>query len=178
MNPARHLERLVEEVLSQKIFAVDFAWGFTLLERHLAAAAAWLATQPESLTRERTRNALERLDEAMGHLRTFVEENRLPELDRGLAAARQAAWDLEEAFALARREGLHELPDRVSIEPAVQRDWQREFAATVTRHQGESRVTFTCRRCGWEFSYVEEAPVGELEVPFEELQCPLCSDPE
>lgn len=180
VNPAKHLETLASDMLGQRIFAVDFAWGYTVLEQHLAATRAWLvglALEPRAeLAREKARQALGALDVAMAHLRTFVEEGELAQLDRGLAAAREAAWELEEAFALARVSGppLDELPDRARIAPQVERDWQRDFAATVTRHRGESRVTFVCKECGWEFSYVEEAPVGELEVPFSAIVCPLC----
>lgn len=180
VNPAKHLEALAADMLGQRIFAVDFAWGYTLLERHLAATRAWLdglELEPHAgLARDKARQAFGALDVAMAHLRTFVEESELPELDRGLAAAREAAWELEEAFALARVAGppLDELPDRARIAPEVERTWQRDFDATVTRHRGESRVTFVCKECGWEFSYVEEAPVGELEVPFSEIVCPLC----
>lgn len=181
VNPAKHLETLATDMLSQRIFAVDFAWGFTVLERHVDLVRAWLDGLGElgadaEHARERARAALGELAGAMDRLRAFVEEGDLADLDRGLAAARQAAWSLDEAFAAARAAGgaVAGFPERARIAPEVEREWQRDFAATVTRHRGESRVTFTCRECGWEFSYVEEAPVGELEVPFSEIVCPLC----
>lgn len=181
VNPARQLERLLEDVLAQRIFAVDFAWGFTLLERHLAGARGWVegldGLEPaRELQREQALGALSRMDEAMARARAFVEEGDLADLDRALAAARQAAWSFEEVFAAARDgEGVvGEIPARLRVEPRVEREWQREWSATVTRHQGESRATFRCKECGWEFSYVEEAPAGELEVPFSSLACPLC----
>lgn len=179
-NPAKHLEQLATDMLAQRIFAVDFAWGFTLLERHLATLGPWLAALgelegPAGLARERARAGLAELDEAMGQLRRFVEEGELADLDRGLATARQAAWTLEEAFAAARPLGppMGEFPERARLAPAG-RDWQRDWAAAVTRHQGCSRATFTCRTCGWELSFVQEAEAGEWEIPFSEILCPLC----
>ena len=66
------------------------------------------------------------------------------------------------------------LPDRLRIDPALVRDWQERWQAKVFRHQGESRMVFACKTCDFEFTYVAEAPVGEVELPFEELTCPFC----
>ncbi|MEW6282248.1 MAG: hypothetical protein AB1758_26820, partial [Candidatus Eremiobacterota bacterium] len=69
---------------------------------------------------------------------------------------------------------LSELGGRLRLEPGMERGWQKRWEGQVTRHQGESRMVFRCRRCGWEFAYVAESPAGEIEVPFSELSCPFC----
>lgn len=170
VNPGRHLEQLVEEVLAQKIFAVDFAYGFSRLERHLAEVRAWLSAEGREVP------ALEELQEALDSVRAFTEQKTLGDLDRGLAAARRATWKLEEAMARATVEGgaMAELPERLRIDPELKRDWQTRWSARVFRHQGESRMVFACKTCDFEFTYVAEAPVGEVELPFEELACPFC----
>lgn len=170
VNPGRHLENLVEEVLAQKIFAVDFAYGFTRLERHVAGVRAWLETQQRPLP------ALEELQRALDFVRAFAEEKSLGDLDRGLALARSATWSLEEAMARATVEGgvMAELPGRLRIDPALERAWQHRWSARVYRHQGESRMVFACKSCDFELTYVAEAAVGEIELPFEELLCPFC----
>ncbi len=170
VNPGRHLEQLVEEVLAQKIFAVDFAFGFSRLERHLAGVRTWLAAHDRSLP------AVDELQKALDSVRAFAEQKTLGDLDRGLAAARSATWMLEDAMARATVEGgiMSELPDRLRIDPALERDWQERWQAKVYRHQGESRMVFACKTCDFEFTYVAEAPVGEVELPFEELTCPFC----
>ncbi len=165
INPARHLENLVEEVLAQKIFAVDFAYGFTRLERHLVEVREWLAG--------RQLDGMDELEQAMASVRAFVEHKSLGDLDRGLAAARKATWMLEQSMARAELEG-NELPARLRIDPGLQRDWQERWSARVFRHQGESRMVFACRQCDFELTYVAEAPVGEVELPFSELSCPFC----
>lgn len=182
-NAARHLERLVEEVLAQEIFAVDFAWGYTLLERHLSGLRDWIHSledlkPQERAARDRALEGLELLDQAMTHIRRFAEQRDLGELDRGLAAARNAAWALEEAAARARYAGgrVASLAERLRIPHKLEREWQKRWEGTVYRHQGESRAVFTCRRCGWELTYVTEAGPGELEVPFSELTCPFCDE--
>ncbi len=165
VNPARHLENLVEEVLAQKIFAVDFAYGFTRLERHLAEVRHWLAGGGLE--------GLDELEQAMASVRAFVEQKSLGDLDRGLATARRATWMLEQSMAQAELEGS-ELPRRLRIMPRLQRDWQERWSARVFRHQGESRMVFACKQCDFELTYVAEAPVGEVELPFSELNCPFC----
>jgi hypothetical protein len=173
VNPARFLEKLVEDVLGQKIFVVDFAWGFTCLERHCLQAGAWLGENPGPAA-ELARHGLDQLRAALACLRRFAEEKNLGQLDRGLALARQAAWTLEEALAVARRVGPPDLAEHLNIPDTLQREWQRQWSATVTRHLGESRATLRCRSCGWELTYVAPADVLEFELPFEELSCPFC----
>ncbi|GMU56533.1 MAG: hypothetical protein AMXMBFR33_56790 [Candidatus Xenobia bacterium] len=165
VNPARHLENLVEEVLAQKIFAVDFAYGFTRLERHLAGVRQWLAG--------RELEGLDELEQAMASVRAFVEQKSLGDLDRGLATARRATWMLEQSMARAELEG-NDLPERLRIAPGLQREWQERWSARVFRHQGESRMVFACKQCDFELTYVAEAAVGEVELPFSELSCPFC----
>lgn len=165
INPARHLENLVEEVLAQKIFAVDFAYGFTRLERHLAGVREWLEG--------REVDGLAELEQAMASVRAFVEQKTLGDLDRGLATARRATWMLEQSMARAELEGS-ELPGRLRIAPGLQREWQERWSARVFRHQGESRMVFACKSCEFELTYVAEAAVGEVELPFGELSCPFC----
>lgn len=172
-NPARALERLVEQVLGQQIFAVDFAWGFTRLERHLEGARAAEGPRDPRLAALEGQ-AAGRLEAAMGHLRGFVEEAELGRLDRGLAELRGAAWAFDELLAAARGTGEEARIERFACPELLERDWQRGWEGQVTRHLGESRAVFRCRTCGWEFVYVEEAPVGEIELPFEELGCPAC----
>lgn len=184
LNPARHLELLVELLLAQRLYAIEFAWSFTVLERHLQAAAQWLRRLPplsaeQDSVRGLTLDLLESLGGAIDHLRIFAEQADLGALDRGLAAARTLRFPLDEAAARAELVGglLREFTPRVWSDPTVGRPWQKDWEASVVRHMGESRVTFVCKTCGWDFTYVAEVgSAEELELPFRELECSLCAD--
>lgn len=176
VNPARQLEHLVEAVLAQKLYAVEFAWGFTLLEQHLDSLAHQPRNDEERAFGERLERAVQALRVAMAQVRRFTEEVDLGELDRGLAGARAQIYPFDELQALARRLQLTELAEGMFVLEALERGWQRSWEASVTRHQGETRAVFTCRACGWELTWVQEVgSAEELEMPFAELSCPLCS---
>lgn len=167
------MEHLVEAVLAQKLYAVEFAWGFTLLERHLDELTFEPRSDDERAFAGRLQRTVGGLRAALAHIRHFTEEVDLGELDRGLAGARAEIFAFDELQALARRLNLSELADRLFVSDALERDWQESWEASVTRHQGETRAVFTCRVCGWELAWVQEAgSAEELEL---DLSCPLCS---
>ncbi|MBI3925623.1 MAG: hypothetical protein HY319_08795 [Armatimonadetes bacterium] len=186
LNPARRLELLLEALLGQRLYSVEFAWAFTVLERHLRESRRWLEcleqlSDDESSVRERTLSVLSELGEAMQEVRRFAEEGELGALDRGLAGARRARFPLDEMAARADRVGgpIAFLRERIWSDSSADRPWQEAWDATVSRHRGETRVTFACKTCGWDFTYVAEAgSAEELEVPFSELECPFCSPAE
>lgn len=183
LNPARHLEELVEAVLAQRIYAVEFAWGFTLVAHHLSAAQEGIqalevtSTPEERVVLATAGRALETLGRALDALRRFTEEKDLGSLDRGLALARQARFPLDEAVAAAGLVGgtLTALPPLLWLDPAPSRDWEEGWQALVQRQHGETRATFRCKQCGWEFTYTRESSSSEqLELPLSDLDCPLC----
>ena len=178
VNPARQLEHLVEAVLAQKLYAIEFAWGFTLLERHLENLICLPRNEDELAFAGRLAKAVTSLRVALDHIRTFTEEADLGELDRGLAGARAEIFAWDELRALARLLALPELAEEIFVVESLERPWQEQWEATVTRHQGESRAVFACRTCGWELTYVQEVDSAqELEMPFSEIICPLCESP-
>ncbi len=170
------MEHLVEAVLAQKLYAVEFAWGFTVLERHLEELTFEPQTDEERAFAHRLQRTVASLRGALAHIRQFTEEVDLGALDRGLAGARAEIFPFDELQALARRMNLPELAERLFVPEALERGWQEAWEGSVTRHEGETRAVFTCRTCGWELTWVEEVgSAEELELPFSELSCPLCS---
>lgn len=174
----------MEDVLAQRIYAVEFAWGYTVVARHTDHALAWLdrleqqAGPGSRAALQPARAGMAALQSSLRLLRRFVEEKDLASLDRGLAQLRRAVFPLQEAAAAAELLGgaLADLPQHLFLDPAQDREWDAAWKARVQRHQGESRVTFTCKQCGWELSYVSVVGSAEqLEVPFSELECPFCS---
>ncbi|MGE4206356.1 MAG: hypothetical protein AB7J86_37210 [Vulcanimicrobiota bacterium] len=130
------------------------------------------ATEPSVL--QKARESWHRLGEVLDLIRSFAETADLAALDRGLGLCRNLVFDFDELFARARLVGAGELEERLSV-PALEREWQEKWQARVARQHGQTRAEFHCKTCGWTFAYTCEVGVHEeLELPFEEFDCPVC----
>lgn len=176
-NPARRLEQLLEDLLAQRIYVIEFAWHFTQLKSWLQAAHHWVSAQAadEHGLRLQAVDAIEQTGAALDHAAAFASNKDLSALDRAFGLAARYRFPLDELAARARQAGWPELSRRLNYDGPDHRQWQEQWDSRVTRHHGVTRATFRCKTCDWDFTFVSEVgSVEELELPFEELSCPFC----
>ena len=88
----------------------------------------------------------------------FLDTAELSALDRALALLPEPA------------EGQR-LP-----EVALPASWKDDWAVSSRRVRDVTRVELRCPGCGWEIAYSMEHPANtEMRLPFEQLECPLCT---
>jgi hypothetical protein len=145
-------------LLGQQIYTIEFAYRLTLLERRLDTLRLSDYGLPFELASTVTAN-LNRVRQGLEMTKLFAESAELTKLDLALGLARESRLEFS---ALAAQYPL--LENLFVREP-------EESAAVVSTIDWTSR----CLTCGWELSYTAEVRATEqLEVPFDELECPLC----
>ena len=174
VNPGGYLEDVLTELLDQRIYTIEFAHRLTLLERFLES----VQVSEMGLSMEAAASltaVLNRVRQAVELTREFAETADLPKLDQAFGAARLSQHEF--AALAIQHPVLHTLfePETSDSSSAAGSDWTHRWETRVQRHRGISRATFRCLKCGWELSYAAEVGATEqLEVPFDELDCPLC----
>lgn len=99
------------------------------------------------------------LEEADLLVRRFLEEVDLSALDRALALVGEPTGE--------------QMPPLEARPPVFSPKWQ----VRTSRIRDVSRAEFTCRECGFELTFsLEHAANTEMRLPFEELECPVCSE--
>ena len=169
------LEELLQELLEQRCYVIEFAFHFDRLEKAFLEASRVEVEEKNWVAR--VGEVRERLAPAFAQARKFAEEKDLAALDRAFGLCASLRFEFEELLARGHHLFEGELWCRHLVAPPRQgRDWQQSWGAEVTRHQGLTTVDFKCRTCGWEFRFVSEVgSAEEAELPFEELECPDCT---
>ena len=92
------------------------------------------------------------------HVTKFLEDANLAELDRALALLPEPESDTPQPLAVKKS---------ISYEGwTVQSQRQRDV----------SRADFKCNACGFEITLAQEhAANTEMRLPFDDLECPICS---
>lgn len=104
------------------------------------------------------------LEEVNQLVTRFLEGPDLAALDRALAL-------LPEPTPEGRASLLPELQAQVS--------WQQDWSVASTRVRETSRVEFRCKTCDWSVTLAQEhAPNTEMRLPFDDITCPICEEPD
>ncbi len=163
------LEKLLQELLEQRCYVIEFAFHFDSLEQSFRGSAGIEGADPNWV--RRVVDLRSRFEPAFQQARRFAEDKDLAALDRAFGLCASLQFEFRELLA---RGGHLMEPDggwqRFLLAPPRQgRDWQDRWGAQVTRHQGLTTVDFKCLSCGWEFRFVSEVgSAEEAELPFDE----------
>jgi hypothetical protein len=162
-------------LLGQQIYTIEFAYRLTLLERRLDTLRLSDYGLPFELASTVTAN-LNRVRQGLEMTKLFAESAELTKLDLALGLARESRLEfsaLAAQYPLLENLFVREPEESAAVVSTI--DWTSRWETRVQRHRGLSRATFRCLTCGWELSYTAEVGATEqLEVPFDELECPLC----